>query len=106
MKDLLPLLLKEVEQLMQQVKQWEHVRETGWAANYMEYICQLKALVELLEVADCGSTGGFGKGQGYADLRRSDWCNENHNPGDLFDRAKWLLRKYKTKPLNKKRGRS
>lgn len=81
---LFPLLLNEIKDACQQVEQWhESPYAEGFAASTFEYVNRLAALVELLEVYDCGSSGGFGKDQ-PEDL-------------DLKSRADWLLRKYSSK---------
>ena len=88
-KKLLPIILKQVKQAMRQVVQWQDVREIEWRQNSCQYMVRLGALVEVLEIADCGSVGGYGEGQFE--------CNETHDTdvGDLFDRANWLINKYK-----------
>jgi len=81
-KTLLPLLLTEIKSAIQQVEQWHEAPfADGFADNTAGYFHQLEALVELLEIYDCGSTGGFGKDQ-----------PDNLN---LKERADWLLKKYK-----------
>ena len=80
---LMRLLVKSIHQGKELVSQWTFCNEVGWAANYAQYMAELNALVELLETYDCASVGGFGDGQ------------DHDNPGDLFDRADWLLKKYK-----------
>jgi len=57
----------------------------GWAESMsfdtaQKYNAHAESLIELLEVADCGSIGGFDDGQKYN-------CN-------LFYRWDWLVKKY------------
>ena len=57
----------------------------GWAENKSYDIvlrseASAECLIELLEVADCGSIGGFDKGQEYR--------------SNLFERWDWLIKKY------------
>ena len=84
------LLIKNIRERMGLVEQWRQIpNKTGWAETSLKYLHELEGLVELLEEADCGSCGGYGEGQFET--------NETHDKdvGDLFDRAKWLLNKYK-----------
>jgi len=79
---LLRLLLDDIQEAIDGVLQWaDRPFAEGYLANALEYQSKLKALVELLEVYDCGSVGGFGYKQ-PEDL-------------DLEGRAAWLLRKYR-----------
>ena len=59
---------------------------TQWPANVegKDYIAKAESLIELLEVADCGSTGGFDD-----DNPRTSVTNHR-----LFDRFLTVLRKY------------
>ena len=58
-------------------KQWKSITT---ASNAAEHAAKAIALLELAEVADCGSVGGFGKGQKYSN--------------QFEDRLNWLLNKY------------
>lgn len=84
-KQLLPILLERIELAELAVLQWN---ESPFAEGFLEsatgYYHELRGLVELLEVYDCGSVGGFGKGQ-------------NHRLSSLQSRAHWLMKKYKGK---------
>lgn len=53
--------------------------KTGEAGHRLDHITKAEALIELLEVADCGSVGGFDHGQ--------------PRPKDLYDRYDWLKNK-------------
>ena len=84
---LFPLLLEQIEATVRSVHLWHENVE--WSDRTFSNIQQLIALVELLEVFDCGSTGGFGKNQGYGSQT-------------LLERADWLLNKYRPRPaINK-----
>lgn len=54
-------VLKRIDENMQQVRQWSDLAEYALAATYQ---AKTEALVELLEIADCGSVGGFDKKRG------------------------------------------
>lgn len=58
-------------------EQWKSITT---ASNAAEHAAKAIALLELAEVADCGSVGGFGKGQKYSN--------------QFEDRLNWLLNKY------------
>ena len=49
-------ILKRIDENMQQVRQWVDMAEYALAATYQ---AKAEALVEVLEIADCGSVGGF-----------------------------------------------
>lgn len=64
--------------------QWKSdlsVNTAQWAAGYLS---QAEGLIELLEVEDCGSVGGFDQGAGGLN--------------NLFDRFELLCSKYKHNP--------
>jgi len=56
-----------------------------WTATRVKYLFKAEALIELLEVHDCGSTGGFDKEIGRP-----------NGDGNLsfYDRFAWLVKKY------------
>lgn len=94
-KPLIWFLLSNIRANLQQVKQWQNYPSLDHAQHYASSMAGLQILVKTLEWFDCGSVGGYGEGQGF---KKGDWqCNANHNSGDLFDRAKWLLKKYDPK---------
>jgi hypothetical protein len=70
-------ILEEVRDGFQQIAQWNGLSSIG---NKLEHYYKTEALVELLEVFDCGSVGGFGEGQ------------EDNN--DLYARFLYLRNKY------------
>lgn len=78
---LMRLLLESIHDRAQRYEQQVQLKE-GFSGPY-ENEQRLEALVELLEIFDCGSVGGFSKGQ--PEMR------------SVFDRARWLLKKYKYK---------
>lgn len=63
---------------LEQVKQWA---DMGLYGNAAKYSAKAEACIELLEVADCGSTGGFDVGQD----REKNWTLEM--------RYRWLKEK-------------
>ena len=74
----IPELLKEAKDDLQAVMQWSHDYP-----RQVEYSIRTETLIELVEVMDCGSTGGFGNGQEYG-----------IEPDTLFHRWLWLANKY------------
>ena len=64
------------------VRQWREVLSPGWSENVSKYMHIAEALIELLEVQDCGSTGGFDRHQ--TDEQRDT----------LYDRFVWLVNKH------------
>ena len=79
-KNLLSILLHQIQHEQQQIRQWVTIEDYS---RTMEHSCQLEALVETLEIYDCGSVGGFNPEQ----VRQQKvWS--------LNDRAEWLLAKY------------
>jgi len=73
-------ILKTIGDHFQGVIQWSRHHDADWAENVVQYLHQAEALIELLEVFDCGSIGGFDSFQ--------------PPPRTLFDRWDWLFRKY------------
>ena len=71
----------------QQILQWS---ESHNFDNCFENQKQAETLIELVEIEDCGSTGGFGKTQPEGQ--------------DLFQRWDWLYRKYIGDPSRKRFG--
>jgi hypothetical protein len=62
MKDSLAIskILTKALSCFQQMAQWSHSRNFDYVYQYQS---QAEALIELVEVHDCGSIGGFSKGQ-------------------------------------------
>jgi hypothetical protein len=69
-------ILDTAAECLAQVEQWSELHHFGSAA---EYYAKAEALIELLEVDDCGSVGGFDRGRGQTTPPRS-----------LSARLKWL----------------
>lgn len=72
------ILLNVIGDNLHQAMQWSDKAE--WANKVAEYYYKAEALIEVLEIVDCGSIGGHDKGQPRA-------CS-------LFNRWDWLYRKY------------
>jgi hypothetical protein len=74
-------ILQEIFEHFQQVTQWMPCVSTDadYSNGVTKYLFKAEALVEMLEVTDCGSTGGFDAGQ------------ECHG---LYARFIWLVNKY------------
>lgn len=58
------VILKRIEKELQMVYQWSDLFEkkrvnTDYSYRAFEYMYRAEALIELLEIHDCGSTGGF-----------------------------------------------
>ena len=71
---------KEIRETIQQVQQWH---ELGNIQRYSQYAYKLEVLVEILEADNCGSVGGFDKGQPYT----------GNTIKGLYGRAQWVLNK-------------
>lgn len=71
-------ILKNAEDCLRQSRQWlEHADGEGGLGFALEYQNRAKALIELLEVDDCGSVGGFDRRRGQPEERslrkRLEW---------------------------------
>lgn len=66
-------ILGTIEDNLETRDQWKE--SESWS-NVLQYHNQAEALIELLEVSDCGSSGGFDKGQ-TEDHRRNLWARFN-----------------------------
>lgn len=75
------ILLKRIADHLVQVQQWAEIHSYDLANNYS---LKSEALIELLEIADCGSIGGFDRDQPRA--------------LNIFDRFDWLCKKYGRTP--------
>ncbi len=75
-------LVKEIRENLNAIEQWKESPDSFCVENVLQYTHYLECLVEFLECYDCGSTGGFGDGQGGGIM-------------DLHERADWLIDKYK-----------
>lgn len=72
----------EIKKAIEGMEQWS---DMGLPEYIYKYSVRLKTLVELLEVDNCGSVGGYDKGQNI---------KGNHYSADnLINRAKWVLSK-------------
>lgn len=54
-------ILKRIKECLHLVEQWQEYSD--WARCH-EYSAQAAALIELLEIDDCGSVGGFDEARG------------------------------------------
>ncbi|MCP5004644.1 MAG: hypothetical protein GY941_12010 [Planctomycetes bacterium] len=67
------VILERIHGHLESIDQWREVPSlSSWAANVLEYAYKAESLIEVLEVADCGSIGGFGQGQKYSGGRLTD----------------------------------
>lgn len=73
-------VLDEIEASLQSMEQWAGL---GLLGRAHEYYCYVEALVSLLEVHNCGSTGGFDEGQTQTQ--------------SIYQRWQWLVKKGKGK---------
>jgi len=71
---------EDIRDTIVQIEQWH---DMGIISNYAEHVIKLEILVEILEVDNCGSVGGFDKGQKY----------EGSCITALYNRAGWVLNK-------------
>lgn len=75
------VILNEIFERIQQGFAWHHYMTYRGIENFLK----ATALIELLEVFDCGSTGGFDKRQPEASsgasglCSRLDWLTKKHN---------------------------
>jgi hypothetical protein len=73
-----------LDHLLDRIKSYRDCRHQWLRMGHLEralfYETKLVGVVELLEVYDCRSVGGFGKGQPKGQ--------------DLMQRVRWLLKKY------------
>jgi hypothetical protein len=80
------MIIEEAQEYLDLKQQWlEHTDNTEWLSNAIEYGHRAEAIIELLEVHLCGSTGGFDKGQ------------EEKDRGTLTKRLAWISRKHRSK---------
>lgn len=82
-------ILEEALSALQQVAQWQEDNDYGECAGYEG---GAKALIEVVEEFDCGSCGGFSKGQKI---------NKSCGSSGLFYRWEFLAKKYGCKPKKK-----
>jgi hypothetical protein len=82
-KEHIILLLKKAGEEFQQIAQWKENRGTvSWASNVFEHTAKAEILIQICEVLDCGSTGGFGKNQlrGLSLFGRWNWLRQKYSP--------------------------
>lgn len=70
-------ILKKIGEHLSQIKQWTRYNSYGHCAAYH---AKAEGLIEILEIDDCGSTGGY-------DLNQPRAFN-------IFDRWVWLYKKH------------
>jgi hypothetical protein len=78
-------ILQDIFACFQQMTQWATINPN----SYSEYYNQAKSLIELLEVEDCGSIGGFDRKNKL--VRTTGF--------ELYDRFLTLMNKTKSRPL-------
>lgn len=62
------VVLDAADEALRMVEQWSrNLGQPEWAGRVYAYTCKAEALVELVEVAFCGSTGGHAQGQTAAE---------------------------------------
>jgi hypothetical protein len=89
-------ILQDILECFQQIYQWNL-----WCpSNTLEYYHKAEALIELLEVVDCGSVGGFDYANASAIHTGTRLKPLDATGHELFDRFLMVLGKYPTK-LNK-----
>ena len=74
------LVLDQIGENLLLIIQWDQVKKPEWVANSLKYSYKAETLIELLEINDCNSVGGWDIGQ--------------RRPQSLFDRWNWLINKY------------
>ncbi len=75
------IILNAIADELGMSSQWLPSNRVGSLESATAHLHRAETLIELLEVHDCGSVGGFDKGQRYPN-------------GDVFKRFNWLLRKH------------
>jgi len=73
-------VLKMIGDCLFDAMQWSKYKDPSCAHFAVSYYDKAESLIELLEIHDCKSVGGFDKGQPH--------------PGNIFDRFDWLCKKY------------
>lgn len=78
------LVLDQIKLELTVAAQWKDRINTDCAGFYVRGLHKAEALIELLEIADCGSVGGFDKGQPRPRnlLDRYEWLRNKHNSAD------------------------
>ena len=79
MTKLMELVKEQIRSDLRLIEQWKGSYD--WADNVAKYYHKLEALVELLEIYNCGSVGGFDEGQ------------VDHKRYTLEERAEYVLNK-------------
>ena len=83
-------ILKNIFSDLKQAVQWlpSHYKGATYAQNCLEHLQRAETLIELLEVCDCGSVGGFDPVNVVDGMRPTM---------GLYDRFVWLVEKYHNK---------
>lgn len=77
-------ILKTAESRLEASEQWnEPDNGHEWMANALHYMSEATALIELLEVHNCGSIGGFDSARGHSQ-------QDGENYASLRSRLRWL----------------
>jgi len=79
-------ILQEIFECFQQVTQWmpDVSSDADYSNGVTTYLHKAEALIEILEVCDCGSTGGY-------DM---DIHPDHRGDMGLYERFLWLIEKY------------
>jgi hypothetical protein len=83
-------ILSDILDCFQGMYQWVCSPE-----HYSKYAHKAEALIELLEVVDCGSVGGFDRNN-QSVVCNNHCCPKNATGFRLFDRFLMVLNKYST----------
>jgi hypothetical protein len=87
-------ILTEILEDFQSMYQWVIVDPE----SYAKYANKAESLIELLEVVDCGSVGGFDTNNPSVIVLGDNYCMPKNPTGfKLFDRFLMILNKYDTK---------
>lgn len=79
------MIVDEIADNLTCATQWRDAPfNLNWASNVVNYLCRAEALIELLEVAYCGSVGGFDV---VGEMRQEKLPKYRK---DLEGRYKWL----------------
>lgn len=82
-------LLLDIRHYLSMALQWSEIKEAVYIETVTSNLHKAEALIETIEVFDCGSIGGFGVNQPIDQT--------------LFERWVWLYLKYVGDPRHKRR---
>jgi hypothetical protein len=101
-------ILQTIFEHLQLVAQWmpNHLMGADYSYRSIEYLQKAEALMELLEVHDCGSVGGFDEEalEKYATPMKPDGSGGKPSSLNFYQRFVWLVDKHGHRPQLKCEG--